>query len=338
MRKTIPFLLVLVMLSATAFAIPKGFGFKDHGKIFDTGFLKVSDIHEIYYEASGNPKGKPVFVLHGGPGVGSSPNMRGLFDPKKYMVVLFDQRGAGKSRPAFELKENTTPDIVEDIEKLRNHLGLGKIMIVGGSWGSTLGIAYAEKYPQNVSGMVLRAIYLGTLEEEDITYNRGGLDRYFPEVFEKIVKEVDPGSKELNKKKLMKLLTSPDSAVAEKFSKLWAWYEIKITNLNAPDEAIYKMLGKSSDAGRGLALIETHYVNNGWFLGKNQLMNNAEKLKGIPIALINGRYDMMTPPITAYRLHKKLPDSKLYIVEEAGHTDWEIPIAKKMLEAIQEFE
>lgn len=333
------FIAVLVVLfSINAFAVPPNFGFKDHGKVFDSGYLRVSDIHEIYYEVSGNPKGKPVIVLHGGPGAGMSANMRGLFDPKKFMVVLFDQRGAGKSRPQFELRENTTQDLVEDIEKLRQYLGLGKVLIVGGSWGSTLGLAYAETYPQNVSGMVLRAIYLGTPEEETNTYDTDGLNKYFPEVFEKMVTEVDPGSKGINKKRLMKLLVSDDEEVAKKYSRLWTWYEIKITSLDAPDEVIYEILDEKPDVARGLALIETHYVANKWFLKKDQLMKNADKLKGIPIALINGRYDMMSPPITAYKLHKKLPDSKLYIAEAAGHSDWELPVANKMLEAIKGFE
>lgn len=338
MKRMLSAVLLVIGMCTAAYAVPPNFGFKDHGKVFDSGYLRVSDIHEIYYEVSGNPKGKPAIVLHGGPGSGMHPNIRGLFNPQKYMVVLFDQRGAGKSKPRYELRENTTQDLVEDIEKLRTHLNLGKVMIVGGSWGSTLGLAYAEKYPENVSAMVLRAIYLGTPEEESNTYEPDGLNKYYPELFEKMVSEVSPGSKSLDKKKLMALLTSDDPATADKYSRLWTFYEFKITSLNAPDDMINGILDKNSGMGRGLALIETHYVTNKWFLKKDVLMKNSDKLKDIPIALVNGRYDMMTPPITAYRLHKKLPNSKLCIAEAAGHSDWEIPVAEKMLEAIREFE
>lgn len=150
--------------------------------------------------------------------------------------------------------------------------------------------------------------------------------------------EVDPEANGINKKKLMKLLTSPDENTARKYSRLWAWYEIKVTNLDAPDDVIEKLLDKNADGARGLALIENHYVANDWFLKKDQLMKNIDSLKDIPAILINGRYDMMTPPITAHRLQKMLPNSKLYIVEASGHSDWEPGIAKKMFEAVKEFE
>ncbi len=325
-------------LSTSALAVPPDFGFKNHGKVFDSGYLKVSDLHEIYYEASGNPKGKPVMFLHGGPGSGMSPNSRGLFNPEKFKVILFDQRGSGKSRPQFEIRENNTQELIEDVEKLRVHLGLEKIMIVGGSWGATLALAYAEKYPQNVSGMVLRAIFLGMPKEGEYTYGSDGLARYFPEVFEKMVKEINPGESDIDAHKLMSLLKDKNNEVAKKYAKLWSYYEIKITSLNAPDELVNRIVESNLDGAVSLAILETHFVTNKWFLKKDQLMKNAYKLAGIPVVLINGRYDMMTPPVTAHRLARMIPDSKLYIVESAGHSDWEMPIAKQMLASIAEFE
>ncbi|MBU4484398.1 alpha/beta fold hydrolase, partial [bacterium] len=274
---------------------------------------------------------------HGGPGAGFSENMRGAFNPSKFKLVMFDQRGCKRSKPEYELKDNTTQHLVEDIEKLRNHLRLEKIFLAGGSWGTTLALAYAEKYPQNVDGIVLRATFLGTREETDIAFKYGGLNRYFPEVFERVTQEVRPGSKNLDKKRLMDLIRSDDPEVSEKFSKLWSWYEIKITSLEIPDHILDDIIEKFSGA-KGLALLENHYSSNDWFLKRNQLLKNADKIKDIPMTMVSGRYDMMTPPLYAYTLHKKLPKSKLWIVESAGHTDWDPNLAKKLMEAIKEFE
>lgn len=338
MKKILFCLPLFLFFSVVAFALPPNFGFKNHGKIFETGRLKVSNIHEIYYELSGNPKGKPFFVLHGGPGTGMSPNMRGLFDPKKFMVVLFDQRGSGKSAPLYELRQNTTGDLVEDIEKLRKHLKLDKIYLIGGSWGSTLALAYAEKYPKNVAGIILRAVFLGTKEEEKQTYYSGGVGNYFPEWFEKIATTIKPGAKDIDRPLLMKYIMSSDPKVSEKFAALWSSYEMKITGLNNPDDLVEKIISSEPSAVRGLAIMETQYTLHNWFLKPNQLINNAYKLKDIPLIMVNGRYDMMCPPVTAYRLHKLLPKSKLWIVEAAGHSDWDLPVANKLLEAVKEFE
>jgi proline iminopeptidase len=307
-----------------------------HNKPFKTGYLKVSDIHEIYYEQSGNPKGKPVFFLHGGPGVGFTANSRQAFDPKKFMVVLYDQRGCARSKPLYETRENTTGDLVEDIEKLRRHLNLGKTMLVGGSWGSTLALAYAETYPENVSSMVLRGTFLGTKEEDDHFYRHGGVDKFFPEVFEKITQGLHEGAKDIDRIRLTEFLKSSDPKIQQKFSRLWGYYEIKISSLEIGDDIVERILDQNAGE-MGLATLETHYSSNHWFLKKDQLAKNIGRLKGIPISMVSGRYDMITPPSSAYRIHKLLPNSKLYIVESAGHTDWEPAIAKKMIEAIENY-
>jgi proline iminopeptidase len=337
--QTVFVLIIIVcfsLLSKNSYAIPPDFGFTSPVEPYLKEYLRVSKMHEIYYELSGNPKGTPTFMLHGGPGTGFSPSFRQIFDPGKFMVVLADQRGCGHSRPLYETRENRTKDLVEDIEKFRLHLGLGKILLVGGSWGATLALAYAEAYPENVTGIVLRAVFLGTKDEMDFVYKPGGLERFFPEVFERIAGEIKPGSAEIDRKRLDELLLSTDPKISERFARLWSWYEIKITSLDAPDEVVDKIVA-GQFPNQGLARLETHYALNNFFLKEGQIMKNIDLLKGIPVTIVQGRYDMMAPPITAYRLHKKLPKSKLWIVESAGHTDWELPIAKKLVEAVDQY-
>ncbi len=197
---------------------------------FQSGYLKVSEIHEIYYELSGNPEGKPVFFLHGGPGGSSSPYMRRFCDPDKFLMVLSDQRGAGKSKPYGEIKENTTQHLVEDIERLRNHLKLEKIILFGGSWGTTLGLAYAEAYPENVSGIVLRGVFMATKEEIDHFYH-GGVGRYFPETYEKLLSVLPEPSRQPLPAYLFQLIQEGSQADKAKYSRAWAKYEGKISGL-----------------------------------------------------------------------------------------------------------
>jgi proline iminopeptidase len=303
---------------------------------FKTGLLKVSDIHEIYYELCGNLEGKPVFVLHGGPGARISPYYRRFFNPDSYLIVLHDQRGCGKSRPLFELRENTTPSLVGDIEKLRNHLELEKIILFGGSWGSTLGLAYAETYPKNVSGMVLRGIFTATKEETDHFFS-GGVRPFFPETYEKLKKIIgqEPSALAIYQK-----VKSKDPAERMKYSKAWTAYEIKLASLSFPDEEIERLINSNELANLvvSLALIESFYMANGCFFEEGQLLRDAEKIKDIPTILINGRYDMICPPINAYRLHKRLNNSKLNIVERAGHSMNERLIEEALVRAMKEFE
>jgi proline iminopeptidase len=303
---------------------------------YETGYLKVSDLHEIYYELSGNPNGKPVFVLHGGPGGSTSPYYRQFFNPETYLIVLHDQRGAGKCRPAFEIRENTTQHLVEDIEQLRNHLKLEKVILFGGSWGSTLALAYGETYPANVSGMVLRGIFTAAQDEIDHFY-RGGVRPFFPETFEELKQVL---GQEPSPEVFLKLVQSIDPAEQQKYSKVWTAYEFKVGGLEITNEFIENFLSskENSNVVFGLALIENFYMANGCFLEEGQLLKNASKIKDIPIVLVNGRYDMICPPINAYRLHKQLSNSKLMIVEAAGHWMGDPPVEKALLKAMREFE
>ena len=302
---------------------------------FQSGYLKVSEIHEIYYELSGNPEGKPVFFLHGGPGGSSSPYMRRFCDPDKFLMVLSDQRGAGKSKPYGEIKENTTQHLVEDIERLRKHLKLEKIILFGGSWGTTLGLAYAEAYPENVSGMVLRGVFMATKEEIDHFYH-GGVGRYFPETYEKLLSALPEPSRQPLPDYLFRLIQEGSQADKAKYSRAWAKYEGKISGLEVPDTVIKNWIENSNPYA--FSLFENFYMTNGCFLEEGQLFKNAEKISHIPTIIINGRYDVICPPVTAYRLHKLLPKSKLIIAEGAGHWMGEKPIERALIEAMREFE
>jgi proline iminopeptidase len=311
---------------------------------FQSGYLKVSDIHEIYYELCGNPKGKPVFVIHGGPGMGCSPYMRRFFNPEKFLIVLHDQRGCGKSKPNAELRENTTQELVEDIDRLRRKLKLEKIILFGGSWGSTLSLAYSETYSENVNSMVLRGIFFASIEEFDHFWN--GIPKFFPEIAESL-RNALPGCSSIAvadrfpiADKLLELLQSENKTDRERFARLWQRYEYKACGLNMKDEFLDKYYGTESNSGEIYtnALLEIYYATNLCFLEEGQLLRDIERIRDIPTIIVNGRYDMVCPPYTAYRLHKKLPKSKLIITEESGHLLSEKPNERELLKAVHEFE
>jgi proline iminopeptidase len=302
---------------------------------FEEDYLAVGALHEIYYEVSGNPDGKPVFVLHGGPGGRSSPETRRFFDPERFMIVLHDQRGCGKSKPYGEIRENTTWHLVEDIEQLRTHLGSGEILLFGGSWGSTLALAYAETYPANVSGMVLRGIFTGTDAEVDHLYH-GGVAKLFPETYEKLIYSLPSSDRRPLPEYLYNLIADADSAGKMKYSKAWAAYELKVSSLSFPDGRLEKVLREFDSYT--LALFENYYMSNRCFLEEGQLLRDTEKIRHIPAVLVNGRYDVVCPPINAYRLHRLLPNSRLVIAEGAGHWMGEKPVKEALIEAMGQFE
>jgi len=283
---------------------------------YETGYLKVSDIHEIYYEVCGNPEGKPVFVLHGGPGGSCRPIMRQFFDPEKFLIVLHDQRGAGRSKPYAEIKENTTWELVEDIERLREHLGIDSMMLVGGSWGSTLALAYAETYPEKVTDMVLRGVFTATQDEIDHFYH-GGVKTIFPDVYDNFTDALPEPVEDSLPAYLFSLLTSEDSSLREEISRVWTKYEWKISDLDIKDNIIDEFLAEHS--AYAFALIENYYMMNHCFLEEGQLWKNIDRIKGIPCTIVNGRFDWPCPTITAYKLHKTLPESRLIIAEMGGH-------------------
>jgi proline iminopeptidase len=303
---------------------------------YTSGHLQVSKIHEIYFEACGNPEGKPVFVLHGGPGARISPYYRRFFNPEAFHIVLHDQRGTGMSRPFLELEENTTPHLVEDIEKLRVHLQCGKIILFGGSWGSTLALAYAETYPENVDGIVIRGIFTAAKDEMD-HYYAGGVKVFFPEEYLRLEETFGPP---LSPQVILEKIQKEDSEKRYNYSKAWTAYEAKIAELHISDRDVFGMVNSKQIAGlvRSLALLENHYMANGCFFEEGQLLENADLIKNIPTVIVNGRYDMICPPLNAYRLHQRLSNSRLVIVEEAGHSMSEKNIEIALLQAMTTFE
>jgi proline iminopeptidase len=302
-----------------------------------TGYLKVSELHRIFYECCGNPEGRPVMCLHGGPGVGSYPRLARYFDPEKYFIVLHDQRGAGRSEPAGELRENTTRHLVEDIEKLRRHLKLGRVLIYGGSWGTTLGLAYAETYPKHVSGLLLRGVFLGTEEERVFHYQHTGF--FFPREHHALLSVLPDPSRGSDPAYLHELIHGRNRVLGDKVLQALGRFELKFMKLHMPDEIVENYLKSvPHDEHMQMAGIDLHYVTHRHFLDKRQLLRNAGALQGIPATLIHGRYDMATPLRSAYRLHRALPGSRLVVVEEAGHSESEKGITAAVLEAARSFE
>jgi len=302
---------------------------------YRTGYLRVSSVHEIYYQLGGNPKGQPVMVLHGGPGGSCTPADFRYFNPDRFHVVLHDQRGSGQSRPSGELRENTTPHLVADMEKLRVHLGLDRVILFGGSWGSTLALAYAETYPQHVSGIVLRGVFTATRDEIDHYYH-GGTARFFPEAHAALLGCIDKPAQHDYASQLLAKLRSGDASARKRCAMAWARYEAKIAFLEIPDATLDAAL---KDLNPDVfALLENYYMANQCFLAEGQLFQNAPKIAHIPTTIINGRYDTVCPPLTAYRLHEKLPHSKLVIVERAGHVASEPGIQAALVSAMKEFE
>ena len=302
---------------------------------FNSGRLQVSPLHELYYEQSGNPDGKPVVFLHGGPGAGSGPNGRRFFDPARYRIILFDQRGCGRSKPHAELTENTTWDLVADIERLRAHLSIDRWQVFGGSWGSTLALAYAETHPARVTELVLRGIFMLRRSELEWFYQKGA-DAVFPDAWETYLAAIP----EVERGDLMsayyRRLTSPDSATRLAAAKAWSVWEGSTSFLLQNPAHID---GSAEDAfALAFARIECHYfVNGGFFEHDDQLLRNAYRLKDIPAVIVQGRYDVVCPARSAWDLHRAWPQADLRIVADAGHSAFEPGIAHELIEATDRF-
>lgn len=302
-----------------------------------SGYLKVGDIHEIYYMTCGNPQGKPVFVLHGGPGYGCYPRLAQYFDPTKFLIVLHDQRGAGRSRPAGELRDNRTEHLVTDIERLREHLGIHEeVLVFGGSWGSTLALAYAEAHPEHVRGLILRGVLTACADEPLNGYVGPAPRLFFPDATAEFDGALPPELKEFKPAEVLKFFSSSDKAAQRRVAEAWMKCATKTGRLYVPDEELRRGLGDFDPASD--VCIDCHYAANGFFLRQDQLLQEAGKLKDMPVTIINGRYDLICPPTAAWRLHKHLPKSKLVIVEEAGHSETEPGITDALLTAVAEFE
>jgi len=307
-------------------------------KPYNSGFLRVSDVHEIYFEESGNPRGKPAVFLHGGPGGGTDPKMRRFFDPKRYRIVLFDQRGSGKSRPLASLEHNTTWDLVADTERVREHLGIDKWLVFGGSWGSTLALAYAETHPEHVTELVLRGIFLLRRSELEWFYqNPQGAGSLFPDLWEEYIAVIPETERGDVMAAYYRLLTSSDPEVVRHAATAWSVWEGATSYLRLNPDYVTKFREDGAFAG-AFARIECHYfVNKGFFRSDNQLIEDVGKIRHIPAVIIQGRYDVVCPARSAWDLHKAWPEADLRIVPEAGHSAFEVGITSELVAATDRF-
>ncbi|HET9459917.1 MAG TPA: prolyl aminopeptidase [Sphingomicrobium sp.] len=302
---------------------------------YKTGRLDVGDGHTLYWELCGNPDGKPLVFLHGGPGVGISPDHRRQFDPQKYNALLFDQRGCGRSTPHASLEANTTWHLVEDIERLREMVGVDKWLVYGGSWGSTLSLAYAETHPGRVTELVLRGIFLFDPYEIDWMYKEGGASQLYPDKWEEFVAPIPEGERGDLVEAYRKRLTGSDRAEQLKCAKAWSKWEAQIVTL-LPDAHVVEEFTEDEKA-IAIARIENHYMANRGWLQEGQLLEGAAKLKGIPAVIVQGRHDCCTPPAAAWALHRRWPEAELEIVPDAGHLFNEPGILDGLIRATEKF-
>lgn len=306
---------------------------------YDTGMLDAGDGQKVYWEVSGNPDGKPVVFLHGGPGGATAPYQRRFFDPERYRIVLFDQRGCGRSTPHIAdgagLETNTTAHLIADIEALRELLGVERWQVFGGSWGSTLALAYAQTHPERVTELVLRGIFLLRRKELDWFYN-GSAGWLFPDLWEKFLAPVPEAERDGDLiEAYHRLLHSPDEKVALDAAVAWStWEGATVTLLPQPDH-----VAETAQARFALAFarIENHYFRHGAFLDEGQLLRDLPKITHIPVVIVQGRYDVVCPARSAWDLHRAWPGSRLHIVDDAGHASNEPGIVHHLVEATDGF-
>jgi proline iminopeptidase len=302
-----------------------------------SGWLRVSDLHEVYWEESGNPVGKPVVFLHGGPGGGTDARMRRFFDPTRYRIVLFDQRGCGHSRPYASLIDNTTWHLIEDIEQLREHLGIDRWQVFGGSWGSTLALAYAQAHPSRVTELVLRGIFLVRPWEFRWFYETpDGTGALYPDLYEQYVKPIPPEERDDLMRAYYRRLTSDDAAVRAAAARAWSVWEGATSFLRLNPDYVAKF--EESAVAEAFARIECHYFINGGFLRTpNQLLDDVPKIRHLPCTIVQGRYDVVCPMKSAWDLHRAWPEADLRIVADAGHSAFEPGILSELIAATDRY-
>ncbi|OHB31382.1 MAG: prolyl aminopeptidase [Phenylobacterium sp. RIFCSPHIGHO2_01_FULL_69_31] len=298
---------------------------------YASGWLSTGGPHEIFYEECGNPKGKPCVILHGGPGGAINPTMRRFFDPAKWRMALFDQRGCGKSRPNASLDDNTTWSLIEDIERLREHLGVEKWCVFGGSWGSTLALAYAIKHPDRVESLVLRGIFLVT-ERELRWFYQDGASMMFPDAWARFCAPIPPAERGDMMAAYHKRLTSPDRRVQAEAAAAWSQWEGDTISIRGPEARPSKF--NEIDFAIAFARIECHFfVNGGFFDSPDWLVQNAARLKDIPGWIVQGRFDVVTPMESAWRLKSAWPNARFEVVWDAGHASTEPGIVDALVRA-----
>jgi proline iminopeptidase len=299
---------------------------------YDQGRLAVTPLHTIYYEQCGNPQGAPVVFLHGGPGGGIVAAYRRFFDPTHYRVILFDQRGSGQSTPHAELEENTTWHLVADIERLRQHLGIESWIVFGGSWGSTLALAYAETHAERVRALVLRGIFLCRPKELRWFYQEGA-SAIFPDAWRAYVEAIPEAERADMLSAYHRRLTCDDADVRLAAARAWSVWEGSTSKLY-PDQSLVDDFNEP-DLALALARIECHYfVNNAFFETENYLIENVSKIRHIPTTIVQGRYDVVCPAMSAWELHEAFPEAELHIIPDAGHSAMEPGIASRLIETM----
>ena len=302
---------------------------------YQAGYLKASGLHEIYHEQSGNPDGRPVLFVHGGPGGGTEPFQRQFFDPAAYRIVLFDQRGCGKSRPHASLEENTTWHLVEDMERLRQELGIERWAVFGGSWGSTLSLAYAETHPDRVRALVLRGIFLVRPKEIRWFYQEGTSFLY-PDAWEDYLRPIPEAERHDLVAAYYRRLTSPDPAVRAEAARAWSVWEGSTSKLR-PDPTLIARFGADAFA-EAFARIECHYfVHDSFLRHPEQLLDDVDRIRHIPAVIVQGRYDVVCPMVSAWDLHRRWPEADFHVVPDAGHSALEPGTVDRLVQATDRF-
>ena len=298
-----------------------------------SGFLPLDARHEMYWEVTGNPQGQPVVFLHGGPGAGASPEHRRFFDPSHYRVVVYDQRGAGRSRPFGETRDNTTGHLVSDLEALRRHLDIGRWVLFGGSWGSSLALAYAETHPERTAGLILRGVFLG--RKVEIDWFLHGMRRIFPEAWDRFAGFLP----ETERRDLLAAyhdrLMDPDPGIHVPAARAWSSYEGACSTLLPSPGTVASFA--DDRVALALARIEAHYFVNDVFLPEEALLDNVGRIRGIPGAIVQGRYDVVCPIMSAHALHKAWPEARYAVVPDAGHSAMEPGIRHALVDATEQF-
>ena len=296
--------------------------------------LAVDAPHEIYVEECGNPKGLPAVFVHGGPGGGCTTDNRRFFDPGRYRIVLFDQRGCGRSRPHAELADNTSGKLVADMERIREALGIDRWLVFGGSWGSTLALLYAETHPERVRALVLRGIFLATQAELDWFY-RGGIANIFPDHFAEFVAPIPQVERADLVQAYYRRLTDPDLRVRQRAAEDWSLFEARCSTL-MPSESLVSHYTEP-DVAIAVSRIECHYFINDCFLAPDQLIRDVRRLAAIPGIILQGRYDVVCPPIAAWRLKQAWPEAELRFIADSGHAASEPGTRSALVEATDRF-
>ncbi len=297
------------------------------------GMLPLDARHTMYWEQSGNAEGIPVLFLHGGPGAGSAPSHRRFFDPAHYRIIIYDQRGAGRSTPLGEIHDNTTPHLIEDIETLRQYLGIEKWLVFGGSWGSTLALAYGEAHPARCLGFILRGIFL--CRKSEIDWFLYGLRHFFPEAWQDFVAPLSPLERNDILATYYRRLMDPDPAIHMPAARAWGRYEGRCSTLLPSPETVNYF--SSDTVALGLARMEAHYFSHDIFLPQNALLDNVTKLHPLPAIIVQGRYDAVCPIVSANDLHQAWPQAEYVIIEDAGHSAWEPGIRSALVQAADKF-